>query len=389
MVDATSRVLRVGVNLLWLRPGEVGGTETYVRRVLHAVTAEGRAGVGSVSNVEWHLFGTSNAIDSVRPRGGTVVEHHAPSGFSDPVRRNILERTWLRRAMTNDLDVIHHPGGTVPFSSSTPTVVTIHDLQPLDDARNFSFVKRQFLRRAIPRAVERADLVLTPSDWVRRGVIDRFGRADGSVRTVSAYAEAPAVTSDDAAPSTSTAGVVIDIMAAGPFALYPAMTMRHKNHKTLFRAFSIAQDARSDLQLVCVGAEGRHHAEIVARAGLTSDRIHVLGHVRRHELDVLMHRAEVIVFPSRYEGFGLPVLEAQRFGRPVVASTAGALPEVAGAGALLIAPDDVDGWAEVLADPPVGARSDALVRAGMANVERYSIEGTAAQQLGAYRQLSQ
>lgn len=385
---AISDVLRVGVNLLWLRPGEVGGTESYIRRVLHAVSAQVPFSDGGPSRVEWHLFGTPEAINSVRPAHSAVVEHHAPVGFVDPLRRNVLERTWLRWAMKSGLDVIHHAGGTVPFRSNTPTVVTIHDLQPLDDPQNFSLVKRTFLASAIPDAISRANLVVAPSDWVRDAVRDRFDVRESSVRTVSAYADVPAAVAVEFDPpkSSSYSSTVVE---AGPFALYPAMTMRHKNHRVLFRAFSVAQKVRPDLQLVCVGAVGRHHEEIVAAARAMSPRIHVLGHVPLDDLRLFMRRAEIVVFPSRYEGFGLPVLEAQQLGVPVVASSAGALPEVAGPDALLVSPDDVDGWAEVLSSPLAAQRRQDVIRSGRANAGRYSIENTATQQWGAYTHVTQ
>lgn len=375
--------MRVGVNLLWLRPGQVGGTETYIRRVLRAVSEH-------CDDVEWHLFGGRAAVDSVRPAGGSSVAHLAPDGFVAPARRIVLERTWLRLATRSGLDVLHHPGGTVPFVSPIPTVVTLHDLQPLDDPMNFGGVKQRFLERSIPQAVERADLIATPSDWVGADVVRRFSLSSDRVRTVSAYA-APASTgyaSSDPSSGSET-GRVGSIVAAGPMVLYPAMTMRHKNHHLLFRAFNRALDERPELQLVCVGAVGRDHEEISAAARSTSTRIHVLGHVSQAELEQLYSAADMVVFPSLYEGFGLPVIEAQVHGVPVVVSTATALPEVAGVGARLIDPKDVTGWADALANPLRSAARDQAIAAGRHNASRYSAELTAAQQRGVYGYVTQ
>ena len=374
--------IRVGLNLLWLRPGEVGGTETYIRRIVQAVDAQ-------ATDVEWHLFGTATAIDSVRPVAAAIGKHVAPRLANSPALRVALERTWLRqrmssaRRMESALDVIHHPGGTVPFTSNTKTVVTIHDLQPLDDPSNFGAVKRAFLARAIPTAVERADLVLTPSKWVGEQIKERFSCDESKVRTVSAFADPRPV----AQPSRSS-NQLREILGSGPIALYPAMTMRHKNHAMLFRAFAEAVRERPELQLVCVGAVGRDDKKIREAAAAASDRIHMLGLVSRADLDVFFETAETLVFPSRYEGFGLPVLEAQHAGLPVIASTAGALPEVAGDAARLLDPDDKEAWTEALCSPLEGEAQDAEIAAGIQNALRFSLETSATQQLSAYAQLA-
>lgn len=373
--------MRVGVNLLWLRPGLVGGTEAYVRRVLAAVSEH-------CDDVEWHLFGTRAAIESVQPSGGTSVAHVAPGGFAAPGRRVMLERTWLRSTTRSGLDVVHHPGGTVPFASSAPSVVTLHDLQPLDDPQNFGRLKQRFLERAIPEAIDRARVIVTPSDWVGAEVVRRFSLEPERVRTVSAYAT---VASTSASPGRSSSGSdrVGSIIAGGPVVLYPAMTMRHKNHHLLFRAFNRALDERSELQLVCVGAIGRDHEEISAAAQSTSPRIHVLGHVSQPDLERLYMAADMVVFPSLYEGFGLPVIEAQMHGVPTVVSTATALPEVAGQGARLLDPKDVAGWADALAHPLRGAARDQAIAHGRENASRYSSAATAVQQRGAYEYATQ
>ena len=361
---------RIGINLLWLRPGEVGGTETYIRRILESLASDEEA-------LDVHLFGTTSAIEAVRPEPTSIIEHRAPSGFEAPPLRVILERTWLRRSMSRGIDVAHHPGGTVPFTGS-PSVVTIHDLQPLDHPSNFSAVKRAFLARAIPTAIDRADVVITPSDWVGEQVRERFSLGPDRVVTVSAFAQARVGVGHEPTARVS------DIVSRGPVALYPAMTMNHKNHACLFDAFSDAVLERPDLQLVCVGAVGRDDQEIRAKAAATSAKIRMLGHVTRGDLDFLLASAEVLVFPSRYEGFGLPVLEAQQAGLPVVASTAGALPEVAGLGAVLLDPQDRTAWTQALVSPLEGPARITAVEVGRANAARYSVESTGIQQRSAY-----
>lgn len=366
----------IGINLLWLRPGEVGGTETYIRRVLRSLSAH-------APDLQLHLFGTAYALDAVRPVVSGVEEYITAASALVPAKRVIVERTWLRSVMGRELDVVHHPGGTVPFQSQGRSIVTIHDLQPLDDPRNFSAVKRRFMAKAIPAAISSASVVATPSDWVREGVIDRFGLEEDRVVTVSAFAEPP-----DLSIETTPSPRLASIFARGPVLFYPAMTMRHKNHSMLFRAFAEAVQHDPDLQLVCVGAVARDHDQIREEAASASTQIHVLGHVPRSDLDALFMRSEALVFPSMYEGFGLPILEAQHAELPVLASASTALIEVVGGAGELLDPHDSSAWAGAMVDRVRGEARARRVADGQKNAARYSSEATAMQQRSAYERLT-
>lgn len=367
----------VGVNLLWLRPGEVGGTESYIRRVLRALATH-------EPTTRLHLFGTASAIAAARPTGVAIEEYVTTASSLPPSRRLVVERTWLRSVTGPLLEVLHHPGGTVPFANETPSVVTVHDLQPLHDPPNFSAAKRRFLAKAIPAAIERAQIVTTPSDWVRHDIIDRFGLSSEQVHTVSAFAEPR-----DLAAPTSPSPRLRHVLQRGPILFYPAMTLRHKNHAMLFEAFRRAAQRDVDLQLVCVGAIGRNHDELVELAQEKSPSIHMLGHVSREDLDVLFLRSEALVFPSTFEGFGLPIIEAQHAELPVIASNATALSEVAGQSGILLDPNDVDAWAQAMEHRLTPTERAQHVAEGHKNAARYTSERTAEQQRGAYDACSQ
>jgi len=372
--------LAVGFNLLWLRPGVVGGTESYATRLIEAL------GTYAVDAVSLHVFASDDTFDTHADLMRDLTRSRAPVGSGSPVRRVIVERTWLQRAQRlqspRPLDLMHHLGGTCPAGSMKPTVVTIHDLQPLDTPTNFTAAKRRWLAHAIPVAVRRADVILTPSDWVGEQIVERFSVLPEKVHTVSAYPTSPDRSGDD--PGDGPGAGVSTALRRGPALLCPAMTLDHKNHRMLFDAFSKATQHRADLQLICVGPRGRDHAMIVAAAQSASPNIHMLGYVSSGDLAALYTAVEAVVFPSRYEGFGLPVLEAQRSGALVIASSSTALPEVSGAGAILISPDDVDGWVDAMRSPIEGARRAELIELGMKNQTRYSARQMADSQLAAY-----
>ncbi len=362
----------VGVNLLWLRPGEVGGSESYIRRILRALANHN-------TDTWLHLYGTAAAISAVRPQDAWVEEYITAAASLPPRRRIVVERTWLRSVVADPVEMLHHPGGTVPFVKDLPALVTMHDLQPLHDPGNFSATKRRYLAKAIPASLDRAEVITTPSDWVRQDVIDKFGVSPDRVHTVSAFAEVR-----DLAEPTTPSPRLEQILSRGPVFFFPAMTLRHKNHTMLFEAFRRATQHDADLQLVCVGAVGRDHDELVALAEQTSPAIHMLGHVSRDDLDALYVRSEALVFPSTYEGFGLPIIEAQHGELPVISSNATALSEVAGDSAILLDPDDIDGWAEAMVNRLSPTDRAKHVAAGRQNAARYSPEETAKQQRRAY-----
>src|SRR5581483_12014149 len=136
----------------------------------------------------------------------------------------------------------------------------------------------------------------------------------------------------------------------GPFFLYPAITYAHKNHSVLVTAFADVVRHRPDALLVLTGgpAEMEHELSDRAVALGIAHRIRRLGRIPRGNLTWLYRNATALTFPSRFEGFGLPVLEAMGHGCPVIAAAAAALPEVVGDSGMLLPPDDPGAWAAAM-----------------------------------------
>jgi alpha-1,3-rhamnosyl/mannosyltransferase len=356
----------VGVNLLWLVPGEVGGSEEYTVRLLAALADRRPPDLDVTLFVNASMEAGHPELTAAFP---TVV---APvSGRRRPVRV-AADSTWLAwHAHRARLDVVHHAGGTVPMLSRVPAVVTLHDLQPLSHPERFSWRKRTYLRAVVPRSLRRARLVVTLGEFAGVDAVARCGVDPARLRRVPFGVEPPGPQPPDAVTAAVLAGYgLVDRR----FVLYPAITYPHKNHETLVRAFARLADDRPDLQLVLTGgvgpAEGLVSAAVEAY-GL-ADRVRRLGRVPAADLDVLYRHASVLAFPSTYEGFGLPVLEAMAHGLAVVASAAGGLPDVTGDAAVLVAPLDAAAWAAALAsvldDPD---RAAALAAAGRRRADHF------------------
>lgn len=373
--------LRVGVNLLWLVPGVVGGSEEYTVRALHGLADL------APPDVEVELF----ALDDLRRAHPDLVARFPTHTIGLRGRwkglRVAAETTWLPAALRRRrIDVVHHAGGVVPLlTGGARPVLTVHDLQPLDHPDNFSRVKVAYLRAVLPRSVRVAAVVATPSRWSADRVVERMGVAPHRLRVVP-HGLGPGSFAEVGAAAVEQVRAARGL--ARRWVAYPVITYPHKDHATLVRAFARLATDHSDVDLVLTGGAGPVEGEVraeIARSGV-ADRIHRTGRVPSEELDALVAGAAVLAFPSRYEGFGNGVLEAMARGVPVVAAEATALPEVVGEAGVLVPTGDVGGWARALAGvlDDEGRRS-ALAAAGRERAGRFTAARSAEALLGAYR----
>lgn len=336
--------LRVLANLCSVVPGQVGGAEPYTARLLAAVASQPRDRTPAVELELASLAG----VRAAHPELGGLRWHEARWRPDSRVRRAAVESTWLAR-LSARFDAVHHFGGRLPARRAGVSVLTVHDIQPLDVPANFSALKRRYLAWALPRSLRSADLVAVPSQWVADRLVERLDVPPERIRVVPpTYARAHRPSG--AAPATAESALGVD----QPFVLYPAATYPHKNHGLLIEAHAAVRARHRDLKLVLTGARGRAHAEVAEQVARAAGVVH-LGWMDGDRLASLMSAAAAVVFPSRYEGFGLPVLEAMQAGTPVIAADAAALPEVAGGCATLVDPDDFDGWVDALADAGSGS----------------------------------
>jgi glycosyltransferase involved in cell wall biosynthesis len=368
--------MRVGCNLLWLVPGTVGGSETAIVSLLREI------GDHQPDDVELSLY----VLDAFAATYPDLVDRFPTravplTGRLKPLRV-AAENTWLASQARRDaLDLVHHLHGVLPLMGHSPGVLTLHDLQPFDMPDNFHPVKRAYMQRSIPRSVRKARLVITPSEFVRRGVIDRFDVAPDRVRAVAWGVEGP-----------SAAVTVGEVQARyglpRRWFVNNAVTWPHKNHDMLIRAFATVAAQEHDVMLVLTGGEAQAEQRIRAQinSGGLRGRVRRTGRIRRDDMLAIVRGAVALTFPSRYEGFGLPVLEAMSLGTPVLAGDAASLPEVVDRAGKLLDPDDANAWSdamlELLHD---GDERERLTAAGLQRARAFSWTTTARDTLAAYR----
>jgi glycosyltransferase involved in cell wall biosynthesis len=366
----------VGVNLLWLVPGAVGGSEQSTLATLRAIHEL------APPDLELRLLTLASLLDAHPDLAERFPVEVLPlSGRSRPARV-AAEATWLA-ARSRPLDLVHHAGGTAPPLRGAPYVLTLHDLQPLERRATHSSLKRAYLATTIPPSVRRARAVAVPSEFVRRSVIERFDADPARIVAIPHGVEL------GSAPATDPAELHRRYQLDGPVVLYPAITYPHKNHVTLVAAFAAVAADHPDAVLVLTGGEGGAEVEVreaIDRHGLRS-QVRRVGRISDADVVGLLRLATVVAVPSRYEGFGLPAVEAMAAGAALVAADATALPEVVGDGGRLVDPDDAAAWAAAISDllDDPAARTQAIER-GRARAAAFSWSANAEGFCALYRQ---
>ena len=338
-------MIKVGINLLWMMPGVVGGSETYTTRLLHGLSERN-------SDVEYTLFALPQFESAYKDLASKFEVTYAPLTGQWKSFRVAGENSWLaRQARSRGIHLVHHAGGVVPLIRTSRPVLTIHDLQYLFYPEYFTWPKLRYLRTMMPRSAENARLILTPSEFTRRTVIERLNIDPSVVRAVP-----HGISPREDPVEHSDVRERFDI--PGPFFLYPAATYPHKNHLTLLDAFARVRKVHPDAYLVLTGAAA-HKEWIIAkqmgekiRSEITrldlETSVRQLGYVASRDLDALYQEAVAVTMVSRFEGFGAPVLEAMGRGCPVIGANATAIPEVINDAGLLCSPDNSEEWFEAM-----------------------------------------
>lgn len=369
--------MRVAIDIRKLHDFGIG---TYIRNLLRHLARLDR-------DTEFVLFCRPEDYANVRELGSNfrgVPERSAPYSL-----REQLSLPWLARR--EKADVYHAPHYVLPALTPGRSVVTIHDCIHLMFPEYLPYHRLGTIcaRAMMYSATHRADRILTVSESSKRDILRFF-----QVRPEKIAVIYNATDEHFRIPPTedAVARVRERYQLQDPFVLYVGNVKPHKNVERLIEAFALVRRRRMDgLKLVIIGDEISKFQTL--RRAVLKHKLHkhvrFLGFVPDGTLSVLYRLASVFVFPSLYEGFGLPPLEAMACGAPVITSNVSSLPEVMGGAALLVDPYSAESIAEaigrVLSDPVLAAE---LRAKGLARAQDFSWEQSAARTLEIYREVA-
>ncbi|MGD9611959.1 MAG: glycosyltransferase family 4 protein [Kiritimatiellia bacterium] len=307
--------LRLGVNALFYLPGEVGGSETYLRETLRALARRpDRPDLVLFTNAE-----NDRLLRAEFPDAETV-----PTGVAAVNRfaRILAEQLQLPRLVRRARpDVLWSPGYTAPAFCACPQVVSVLDMQYKRFPQDVSWLAARAMDVLYPAAARRADAVVAISEFAKAEAVRFLGVPPEKVTTTLLAAD-PAFGAPGGPPPPE--------LADAPYLLCVAHTYPHKNVGLLVRAFSrIAGEIPHRLVLVGKPRFGEPDVAAALRAAPAGRVVRLTGRPWP-ELVALYRHADWFVFPSLYEGFGLPVLEAMRAGAPVLTTREASIPEIGG-----------------------------------------------------------
>ena len=289
--------------------------------------------------------------------------------------------------------VLHGPHYTMPRRCPVPSVVTVHDLSFFDEPRWHERSKVLLFRRAIVRAARDASVVICPSQ-VTADALGRWCRVEAEVVVAPHGVDTGRFRPDEPEPGSDRGRLTALDPRLGtgcPMLVFVGTLEPRKDVPTLVRAFAAVSDRHPDGLLVLAGGAGWGADEVDAAVSTSGkgDRIVRTGYVADDDIPALLRSATAVVYPSLYEGFGLPALEALACGSPLITTLGTAMEEVAGSSALLVPPGDVDMLAGAL-DEALGGRVDDRAAAerrslGFDIVERHTWERSTDLHVAAYR----
>lgn len=364
--------MRIGVNALYLIPGGVGGTEVYLRQLLAAWERVD-------SSNEYFLFTNRETGQSLGPNAANFQVHAQPVAATNRPSRLLYEQFKLPAQLKRlKLDCLLNPGFTAPHRPGCPQATVFHDLQHIRHPEHFRRADLLAWRFFLSRSIRDSQRIIAVSEATREDVMRYYGVPDERV---------VAIPHGVAEEYRQLAGErnAVERMILCVSTLHP-----HKNLIRLISAFARFRDHIEGYRLVIAGMRGFHAEQIeaaIADPGLQQD-VTLTGWIETEALLDLYRKAAFFVYPSTFEGFGMPVLEALAAGVPVISSRIPPLVSIAGEAALYFNPADEEGLLAAMIQLASEAElRSRLVHDGLKRAADQTWESTALKTLQVLQQL--
>lgn len=391
--------MRIGIDASRALRAKRTGTERYALEIIRHLLA-----LPEAARFQWRLY-----VDEAPPDGFFTQRITANQDIASPeICLLPRQRLWTHRALAREIkryppDLLFVPAHVLPFTMTLlpgathrlPSVVTIHDLGYRYFPQAYSRFQRIYLPLSTRWNAFTASAVIGVSQATADDLQHLYGTLFygtlGDKLTVIHEAQADPMTAIQGAPVHDEIDAARVRYQLPPcYALYVGTLQPRKNLRRLLFAYAKLYQQQIVWHLVLVGTAGRQADEfhqLAATLGI-EDNVHFLGYVTDAELSILYQGAHFLAFPSLFEGFGLPVLEAQAHGVPVMTSNNSSLPEIAGDAALLVDPTDVDAIAGAMLRLSQDEElRQQLIAAGHKNVQRFSWEKAARETLAVFEKV--
>lgn len=366
--------MRIAINTLAMRR-QLYGVGNYIKNLIHVLSAFDH-------NNSYLLFASDDNISHLEGLGENFEVDFAPR--NRPLRL-CWEQTILPfKLKQKRIDVYHGATFVTPFVKTCRQVVTIHDMTFHTMPKRHSFTKQLYFRQMIPGAIRRSDMVISVSESTKQDILRLVSTADEKVAVVHLGVEQrfrPVQSTEQLATVREKYGIQRD------FVLFVGLIEPRKNVAALVEAYHNAC-LSGCYDLVLAGSLGWEYSDLLKRVtdSPVRHRIHVPGYIPDADLPALYSAASVFVYPSFYEGFGLPVLEAMACGTPVITSAISSLPELVGDAGILVNPSDLPSLTTALRQLTENAAlRQKMSERGLQRAKLFTWQATAAKTLEVYK----
>jgi len=379
----------IGLNVIGFTAGAWGGVETYFKNFFHYLQSIDK------TNKYFLLCDRKNSAEFPITNHAFMIQQYNFARPSFPwFARQVLRRTLgidVLKPVLNDLklDVIHHPFTVLnPRGLNIPSVLNFWDMQHEFYPHFFSPVELHRRINTYKPSAKEATKIIVSSEFTKQCLIERYMIRSEKIDVIYiGYGPEYGIIDDHDALRK----IKLKYNLTRPFMYFPAATWPHKNHKTLLSALKLLKDKHSfDGLLVLTGMAMKAQSEIlkeVTRLGLI-ETVRILGYLSYDELPYLYNLSRMMVFPSLFEGFGIPLVEAMACGCPVLCSNVTSIPEVVGRAGVMFDPLSSEDMAQKIWDVWNDDSRLAEIRAlGMEQVKKFNWEETARKTVGVYKEV--
>ena len=368
--EIISRSMRVGINARVLAKPKPAGVGKYTEQLLTALATE-------ADENKYFIFGVDSLPPAVGQHENIIPVGEFPDVPNGP-RGHLWEQVSLPRALKQyDIDVLHSTAGFSPLFADVPTVITVHDISPIIHPEWFSHEYAFLYRTLTPLVLQRVDHVITISEFSKTEISNRYPEIGTKISAIR-----NGLNTIPEEPSKPIEG-----LESHNFFLFFGAIDPRKNIARIIDGYRSYRERNVDPLPLIFAGPSRDVASAVDQP--TTEGVRTLGYVSDAERNWLYHHATALVFPSLYEGFGLPILEAMSAGTPVITSNCGAMTEVADDAALLVDPYSptaiAEGMKRIATEEDLKSR---LISAGRERVALFSWESTATQTAKVYHQVT-